>query len=141
MKAWTIAVFTFIFMLSLNMLSGLGIFKATCMVDSSWGDADFLEAYATLNTSMGSATGVAEATPSSWGGAPAMVSSGVLAFGIMLVKSVVLAPETLGWMIGCMGASTADTTVITALISVLVLMVYAAAAIQFFADRRFGEME
>lgn len=142
MRAYDIALFTFIFVFMLSAVEEFGIFDAGITMSDSWDDSDFTTAYSSINESIESASkDVSESNPNYFFESIKLSIQGIIAFTTAFAKSTVLVPELFRSILNGLGMTQSQSAIIGYPLGVFVWIVYVIGMIQLSAGRSMRDME
>ena len=129
MRAYDIALFTFLFMLSANLLINMNLMGAGLSVRSEWNESTFRSAYEDINTTMaGQSASIYESSGNSWADNIVLFLSGFRVAAKILIDSTIAAPETFTMIISGFGVPNAS--VIGEPIGIMVIFIYVIGIVQ-----------
>jgi len=142
MRAYDIALFTFIFMFMMNMIYDLGVFDAGEKMEETWNQTDFERAYSDLNRTVQSTDQeIQESSPNYFFDSVKLAIQGMAAFTTAFVKATVLVPESLKFIIGNFGATETEAALIGYPLGAFIWLIYAVGIMQLASGRGIKDME
>lgn len=142
MRAYEIALFTFLFTFMLAMVQQLGIMEASVTMSQGWNESDFSAAYSGLNSSMESASKqVQESVPNYFFESIKLTIEGFRAFATALVGSTVFVPELFRNIMSGLGMPATEAALIGYPLGVMVWFVYVIGMIQLALGRSLRDAE
>ena len=142
MRAYDIALFTFIFVFMLSAVQEFGIFDAGITMSDSWDESDFESAYTSINESIESASkDVQESSPNYFFESIKLSIQGIIAFTTAFAKSTVLVPELFRSILNGLGMTQSEAAIIGYPLGVFVWIVYIVGVIQLSSGRSMRDME
>lgn len=142
MRAYDIALFTFIFVFMLSAVQEFGIFEAGITMSDSWDQSDFESAYTSLNESIESSSKeISESNPNYFFESIKLGIQAIIAFTTAFAKSTVLVPELFRSILNGLGMTHEQSAIIGYPLGVFVWMVYIVGVMQLSAGRSMKDME
>lgn len=142
MRAYDIAIFTFVFMFVLGMVQQLDLTGASLTMSQSWNETQFSTAYSGLNQSIATADQeVQQASPNYFFESIKLAIQGFRAFATAIISSTIMAPEMLKNILIGLGLTQTEASLVGYPFGIMIWVVYVMGMIQFASGRSTREFQ